>query len=119
MQQVAHHAQSFFELHELGRGSAQAIDRAIAGAHADDGAAIGDFIQRREGTGRDRRIAIDHVGHGGAEANVFGIHGAQRHRLIGIDVVHLAVGEKDRFEAERLGAFGAVDRFLDRARRTM
>ena len=119
MEKVADHAQPFLEVDELGRSSAQAINRPIAGAHADDGAAAGDFIQRCVGARRDRRIAVDHVGHRGAEADGFRVDGAQRHGLVGIDVVHLAVGEKDRLEAEGFGAFGALDGFVHRARRTM
>ena len=119
VKKIVDDAKTLLEIDELGRGSPETVNRTVTGAHTDDRAALGNFIQRREGIRSNGRIAINHVGHGGAEANSLCIHGAQRHGLIGIDIVHLAVGEKDRFKAERFGADCAIHGFVNRARRTM
>jgi hypothetical protein len=44
---------------------------------------------------------------------------AKSHDLIAIDVIHLAVGEENRFKAETFGALSALDGFLNATRGAM
>jgi hypothetical protein len=80
---------------------------------------IGDFVQSGKGVSRDGGIAIDHVGDGSAETNLFRVQRAQSHDLIRIDIVHMAVGEEDRLKTGGLGALGTINRFLNAARGAM
>ena len=45
--------------------------------------------------------------------------GAHGHDLIAVNIVHVAVGKKNGFEAEALGLLGALDGFLDSSRRSV
>src|SRR5206468_817927 len=96
-----------------------AVDGPVTRAQTDNGPALGNFIQRGEGIGDYGRIAIDHVGDGSAEANLFRVQRAQSHDLVRIDIVHMAVGEEDRLKTDGLGALGTINRFLNAARRAM
>ena len=49
LQEIADEAQPLFEIYESGRRSSEAIHRPVAGAHANDGTALGYFIQRGKG----------------------------------------------------------------------
>ena len=109
----------FFEFDQLGGCLSEAVDRPVACAQTDDGPAVGDFVQRGEGIGGDRGIAIDHIGYRRAEANLFRVERAHRHDLVGIDIVHTAVGEENRLKAHGLGPLGAINRFLNAARGAM
>jgi hypothetical protein len=119
MQESANDAKPLLEINELRCSSPKTVDRTVAGAQTDDGPASGDFIQGGKGVGRDGGVAIDHVGYSGPETDCFRIDSAESHDLIGIDIIHVAVSEKDRFKAELFRTLGALDGFSDGTRGTV
>ncbi len=84
-----------------------------AGADAQDGALVGDLVERGDRHRRQRRMAREGIGDAGAELHPRGMLGEDRQGRIDLAVETL-VGHPERVVAVGLGKLGALDHLRDR-----